>query len=434
MQMADTAKNLYQKASEEAIQKIETSNFIPSAMKTALKTAINTQVSKTINKYENRKSTTKPTIETVIENIKKNEPASPSRQAAINEKVEYAKALEQKIKECRSLNTMEANRIAEELEYQMRLLCDDNLDRVDVQKSAERITSIVMESVQSKMQETSDKVLSATIGFASTLVLDTVEFAGGTWFAISYALQGKDMGSGYSFFSSKVDTVRNLIEENIPDKQAYNVGEITGNVFEIFEAGKGIYKIATKGIPQIKNIAKMIPEGGKGGTAVLSKTLSIVGELAESVTAVGVVAEETAAEVTFAEKLAENIQEFSASGNGGNETGKATGGSKNEKIVSSKYDEPSFNNESVNSILKDKKLTNTTNKVYNYESSTKGYEQATADFNKFNLKNIREYPNGTIAGDLENGITINVRMKSSEGYPTLEIQGADASKSIKIRY
>ena len=191
-----------------------------------------------------------------------------------------------------------------------------------------------MESVQSKMRKTDEAGFSTFVGFASTLVLDTVEFAGGTWFAISYALQGKDMGAGYSFFSNKVDTVRNLIEENIPDKQAYNVGEITGNVFEIFEAGKGIYKIATKGIPQIKNIFKMFPAGGNGGTAgtaVLSKTLAIVGELAESVTTVGVVAEGTAAEVTFAEKLAQNIQEYSESGNVGNEIPKTTGG-KNEKI------------------------------------------------------------------------------------------------------
>ena len=176
-----------------------------------------------------------------------------------------------------------------------------------------------MESVQRKMQETSDTGFSAVVGFASTLVLDTVEFAGGMLFATSYALQGKNPGEGYSLFSNRVvNPVRNLIEENIPDKQAYNVGEIAGNVVEIFEAGKGIYKIATKGIPQIKNIVNMFPEGGNGGTAVLSKTLAIVGEVAESVTTVGVVAGGTAAEVTFAGKLGENIQEFSASGNGGN--------------------------------------------------------------------------------------------------------------------
>ncbi|MBO4292991.1 MAG: hypothetical protein J5881_01175 [Clostridia bacterium] len=51
-----------------------------------------------------------------------------------------------------------------------------------------------------------------------------------------------------------------------------------------------------------------------GGEATLVAT----GEVAETVKNVGVIAEGTAAEVTFAGKLGENIQEFSASGNGGN--------------------------------------------------------------------------------------------------------------------
>ena len=277
MQMADTAKNLYQKASEEAIQKIETSNFIPSAMKTALKTAINTQVSKTINKYENRKSTTKPTIETVIENIKKNEPASPSRQAAINEKVEYAKALEQKIKECRSLNTMEANRIAEELEYQMRLLCDDNLDRVDVQKSAEKITSILKESVQSKMKKSSDEAFSATVGFVSTLALDTIEFWGGITTAAGYFITFQNPIEGYGKFREViVDPLRETIEENVPDKDAYDIGTKVAIGYEIFEAGKFFVKLTTKVVPKIfgkikgtiGSTAKTIEAGSETGKAI----------------------------------------------------------------------------------------------------------------------------------------------------------------------
>lgn len=88
----------------------------------------------------------------------------------------------------------------------------------------------------------------------------------------------------------------------------------------------------------------------------------------------------------------------------------------------------------VDDILKDKKLTNQTNKVDNYESPIKGYDQAKKDFDKLNLKNIREYPNGTIAGDLSDGITVNVRNNSSKGFPTLEIQGADSIRTIKIRY
>lgn len=61
------------------------------------------------------------------------------------------------------------------------------------------------------------------------------------------------------------------------------------------------------------------------------------------------------------------------------------------------------------------------------------FENAKRDFESFNPSNIRPIPDG-FAGDLPNGHTINVREKSSEGSPTLEILNPVNRKKIKFRY
>jgi len=61
------------------------------------------------------------------------------------------------------------------------------------------------------------------------------------------------------------------------------------------------------------------------------------------------------------------------------------------------------------------------------------FEDAKRDFESFMPSNVRPIPNG-LAGDLPNGHTINVRVKSSEGSPTLEIFNPANKKKIKFRY
>ena len=61
------------------------------------------------------------------------------------------------------------------------------------------------------------------------------------------------------------------------------------------------------------------------------------------------------------------------------------------------------------------------------------YENAVDDFNSLNPQNIRELPNGKgYVGELSDGKVINVRNKSSEGSPTIEIQ--NGKSKIKFRY
>ncbi|WP_068786947.1 RHS repeat-associated core domain-containing protein [Paenibacillus phocaensis] len=60
-----------------------------------------------------------------------------------------------------------------------------------------------------------------------------------------------------------------------------------------------------------------------------------------------------------------------------------------------------------------------------------GYNQALDDFNSMGVTEVKDIPGGKV-GKLPDGRTVNVREKSSDGRPTLEIY--DGKKSTKIRY
>jgi hypothetical protein len=62
---------------------------------------------------------------------------------------------------------------------------------------------------------------------------------------------------------------------------------------------------------------------------------------------------------------------------------------------------------------------------------TGGYNKALDDFNSMGPSNVKDIPGGKV-GKLPDGRTANVRIKSSDGRPTLEIY--DGKNSIKIRY
>lgn len=89
----------------------------------------------------------------------------------------------------------------------------------------------------------------------------------------------------------------------------------------------------------------------------------------------------------------------------------------------------------LDDVLSDKTLTNQTKKVDNYVSSMKGNTAAKADFDAMNPTNIRTYSNGTIAGDLPDGRTINIHPSTTlNGTPSVEVYDPATGKSIKIRY
>jgi hypothetical protein len=62
---------------------------------------------------------------------------------------------------------------------------------------------------------------------------------------------------------------------------------------------------------------------------------------------------------------------------------------------------------------------------------TGGYNQALDDFNNMGLSDVKDIPGGKV-GKLSDGRTVNVRTKSSDGRPTLEIY--KGKNSTKIRY
>lgn len=60
-----------------------------------------------------------------------------------------------------------------------------------------------------------------------------------------------------------------------------------------------------------------------------------------------------------------------------------------------------------------------------------GYSDALKDFKTLEVSEIKDIPDGK-TGKLPDGRAINVRTKSEDGRPTLEI--IDANKRTKIRY
>ncbi len=93
------------------------------------------------------------------------------------------------------------------------------------------------------------------------------------------------------------------------------------------------------------------------------------------------------------------------------------------------------NSEKFVEVLENKVYTNTSGSLYHFRSDIKGFEEAKKEFDSMNLANMRTYPNGTIAGELPNGDTVNLHPSKSVGVPSIEIQDAVNTKiNIKIRY
>ena len=92
-------------------------------------------------------------------------------------------------------------------------------------------------------------------------------------------------------------------------------------------------------------------------------------------------------------------------------------------------------NKTTAQLLQNKRFTNSTGKVENFQSPTQGNTAARSDFNALNPRNVRTYPNGVTVGDLSDGRVINLHPSSSSGgVPTLEIFNPITRTSQKIRY
>lgn len=88
----------------------------------------------------------------------------------------------------------------------------------------------------------------------------------------------------------------------------------------------------------------------------------------------------------------------------------------------------------IKDVLKGKTKKRTTSGNTNIYEGDGGAEKAEEDFDKLTEgASTTTYNNGTKVSKLPDGTSVNVRTKSSDGRPTLEIQGTGTHK-IKIRY
>ena len=145
------------------------------------------------------------------------------KQAAINVNVMKARALEQRLKEIRSMNLPGITEMVDMIEKEMMKLCDNDLSKLDMQKLEEKIVTYNAKRLAEKMREPGDAIISAVTGFASTVALDTVEFIGGSAAGIGYLFIEKTFAQGYTDFNDRiVEPVREYIEEKV-DINEYEV-------------------------------------------------------------------------------------------------------------------------------------------------------------------------------------------------------------------
>lgn len=88
--------------------------------------------------------------------------------------------------------------------------------------------------------------------------------------------------------------------------------------------------------------------------------------------------------------------------------------------------------QAVDNVLKDATPgRETKGKTTQYEKSG-GYEQAVNDFDSLGVENVKEIEGGKV-GQLPDGRSVNVRVDSSDGRPTLEIMNKNGTRT-KVRY
>lgn len=172
--IAQTVQNMVQTAAQKVVETIESSPIL-SAVKNVVKGAINTVVNKVVNSNAANRTTNNLWTPPAIENNVSFDSSKKSVASTIL-KIEQVRELEQQIQTYRAKNTKEANEIVTVLEEQMKKLCEDKLDRVELQKAVERIAELETEAVRNQMRKTDEKGFSAVVGFGSKLVLDTIEF------------------------------------------------------------------------------------------------------------------------------------------------------------------------------------------------------------------------------------------------------------------
>ena len=115
-------------------------------------------------------------------------------------------------------------------------------------------------SLLGKMKKSNDQALSAVIGFGTTLVTDTIEFFGGVIEGGASLIYAGDFWYGYNKFKEEtVIPMTQAYRDMAPDKDFYDFGTGLATGFEIFEAGRGIVKLTSKGVTKIAGKIKGTP-------------------------------------------------------------------------------------------------------------------------------------------------------------------------------
>ena len=182
------------------------------------------------------------------------------------------------------------------------------------------------------------------------------------------------------------------------DTNAYHLGRLTGDIVSMY---RGLQEIAFG----MGTTGGGIAAGATGAGAVTTPALTAAGT--------AVVAHEGTSVYRASQNLADDLSRFSAGTSGKNA------------------------NDSVDKIL-EKAIPRPPKRRAEQYDKTGGYDQAEKDFNSLDLEEgsvkDRTGERGKIkTGKLRDGRDVNVREKSSEGHPTLEIIQPNNTR-IKIRY
>lgn len=258
-------------------------NIVEQVVNTAVKVQNNySQAKNNINNYNNRssnnsKENTNNRQQVVNKQVVSKQNNNKTAGAKYNSKVEKAREIENQIRLLRQLGTPDANKMADYLQANMKKLCENGLNKIQISNTDSKTYSSLIEMQQDEFmrkqqefyKENQEWALSALEGMSSSIIGGGIGLIGGTLAGIGEDILGNGFGYGYTSFNQNfVNPVLQNIRDSAPNKEGYDAGYLTGIVVPLASGLLGLVNSAGK-IQSTVNVVN-VTNGVASGELVLS--------------------------------------------------------------------------------------------------------------------------------------------------------------------